>query len=66
MTDCATVSVSEAAKLLGVGRLAVYQAVREGRLPALRIGSKPKFRIPRLAIEQLLRNPAEWQRGAEE
>jgi excisionase family DNA binding protein len=61
MMDCATLSVPEAAKVLGVGRIAMYRAVCEGRVPALRVGRKPKLRIPKVAVEELLRHPERWE-----
>ena len=61
-----TYSVTEAAQALGVGLNSVYQAIRDRRLPALRIGRKPKLRVPRAAIEELLRHPERWESGATE
>ncbi len=52
-----TVSVKEAAQEPGVGVRAMYSAVRDGRVPALRVGTKPRLRIPRRAIERLLEEP---------
>jgi len=65
MEGCATLSVLEAAKVLGVGRTRLYEAVRNGRVPALKVGSKPKYRIPRKAIETLLSDPARFNREEE-
>ncbi len=59
-TDTLTVSVAQAADLLGVGRGSMYQAVRAGIVPALRVGRKPRFRIPRAAIQRLLNDPARF------
>jgi len=61
-----TYSVLEAARVLGIGTRSVYEAIRDGRLPALKIGRKPKLRIPRAAIEELLRHPERWDEGGEE
>ena len=47
-----TYSVEEAAKFLGIGRSAAYQAVRTGEIPAIRIGRR--LLIPILALEQML------------
>jgi excisionase family DNA binding protein len=47
-----TVTVPEAAKLLGISRMSAYTAVREGVIPSLRIGRR--ILIPRLALERLL------------
>lgn len=51
----ATYSVREAARLLGIGRNAMYEAVRLGRVEVLRVGRKA--RIPRPVLERLLQNP---------
>ena len=47
-------SISEAAKRLGVGRNAAYEAARQGQLPVLRIGRR--LLVPKLALENLLRS----------
>jgi excisionase family DNA binding protein len=60
MEGCGTVNVSEASRLLGVGRTRLYAALHEGRVPALRVGRK--FRIPRAVIERLLEDPAQFNR----
>ena len=62
--DCETLSVPEAAKVLGIGRVRMYDAVREGRVRALRVGTKPKYRIPRRVIERLLDDPRRFERRA--
>ncbi len=45
-------SVEEAAKILGIGRSAAYQAVRTGEIPSIRIGRR--LLVPVQALEQLL------------
>lgn len=47
-----TCSVSEVAKLYGIGRNAAYAAVRAGEIPSLRIGGRIVIPIAR-ALEQL-------------
>ena len=47
-------SVEEACKLLGLSRGSMYQAVRIGQIPGIRIGRR--ILIPRVAIERLLAN----------
>jgi excisionase family DNA binding protein len=47
-----TVSVIEAARLLGVGKAAAYGAIHRGEIPAIRIGRL--LRVPRKALEQML------------
>jgi excisionase family DNA binding protein len=50
-----TITVSEAARLLGIGRGLAYEMARTGKLPALRFGKR--LVIPRKAIERLLQEP---------
>ena len=45
-------SVEEAAEELGVGRNQAYQAVKEGQIPAIRIGKR--IIVPRRGLEKLL------------
>jgi len=47
-----TLSVPEAARLLGIGRNTAYEAIRRGEIPALRIGRR--LLVPRAALESLL------------
>ena len=47
-----TVSVPEAARLLGVSRMTAYSAIREGVIPSLRIGRR--VLVPRAALDRLL------------
>ncbi|RMF09398.1 MAG: DNA-binding protein [Alphaproteobacteria bacterium] len=47
-----TVSVEEAARILGLGRSSAYEAVRRGDIPSLRIGRR--ILVPRAALERLL------------
>ena len=50
--DKLTVTVEEAARLLGIGRNSAYEAVRRGEIPAIRIGKR--FVVPRVALERML------------
>lgn len=47
-----TITVPEAAAILGIGRDTAYQAVRAGDLPAIRLCGA--IRIPTAALERLL------------
>jgi excisionase family DNA binding protein len=47
-----TVTVEEAASLLGVGRTAGYEAARSGTIPTIRIGRR--LVVPTAALEKLL------------
>ena len=46
-----SVSVGEAAKVLGISRYSVYEAVRRGQIPTVRLGRR--ILIPRRALEEL-------------
>lgn len=47
-----TISVSEAAKRLGIGRNQAYEAARVGELPAIKIGRR--LLVPVAAFERML------------
>jgi excisionase family DNA binding protein len=51
-----TMSVEQAAALLGIGRQLAYQAVRDGEIPSIRIGKL--IRVPRIRLELLLNGEA--------
>ena len=55
--DKLTYTVTEAAKLLGIGRAAAYEAARSGHLPTIRIGKR--ILVPVVAFEQMLRECAD-------
>jgi excisionase family DNA binding protein len=44
----ATITVEEAAELLGIGRTAAYQAARRGQLPTCRLGRRLLVPVPAL------------------
>jgi excisionase family DNA binding protein len=58
-TDRLTLSVSEAARELGVGKNTAYDLIRANRLPHLRIGRN--IRIPRQALETWLQHETDRQ-----
>ena len=47
-----TLSVPEAAKLLGIGKNLAYEAVQRGEIPSIKVGRR--LLIPRVALEQML------------
>ena len=47
-----TLSVEEAARVLGISRNSAYAAAKSGELPALRIGRR--YVVPRAALERML------------
>ncbi len=51
-----TLTIDEAAKLLGVGRNQAYEAARRGEIPTLRIGRR--LLVPRAAFERMLNGEA--------
>lgn len=56
-TDQLTVSVTEAARLLGIGRGTAYECVRTGEIPSIRLGRR--IVIPKRALEALLKRAEE-------
>ena len=50
--DRATMTVEEAARVLGIARNTAYQAARTGDIPAVRIGRR--VIVPRAALETML------------
>jgi excisionase family DNA binding protein len=44
----------EAAEAIGVDRETIYRMIRDGKLPAMRVGTR-SLRIERAAVETLLR-----------
>ena len=53
--DRLTLTVDEAADLLGISRSLAYELVRIGELPSLRLGRR--ILIPRRAIYELVEEP---------
>ena len=53
--DRLTLTVDEAADLLGISRSLAYEVVRLGELPSLRLGRR--ILIPRRAIYELVEDP---------
>jgi excisionase family DNA binding protein len=47
-----TITVTEAAKRLGIGRNSAYQAAARGEIPTIKIGKR--FLVPIAALERLL------------
>ncbi len=47
-----TVSVAEAAAILGIGKSAAYEAVHSGDIPSIRVGRR--WLVPRAALDQML------------
>lgn len=47
-----TITVSEAADLLGVSRVSAYEAIQRGEIPYIRIGRR--ILVPKKALERLL------------
>ena len=48
LTARVTISVEEAAQVLGIGRSAAYEAVHRGEIPHVRIGRRYLVPVPRL------------------
>lgn len=54
--DMTLLTVAEVADTMRVSRMTVYRMVHSGELPAIRFGRS--YRIPAVAVEELLRRPA--------
>jgi len=50
-----TLTIEEAAKLLGIGRNLCYDRVKTGEIPVIKIGRR--LLVPRRALEKLLEEP---------
>lgn len=47
-----TLTICEAAKILGVSRGLAYQLAREGKIPVIRLGKR--IVVPKLSLQKLL------------
>jgi excisionase family DNA binding protein len=56
MEDKLTLSIEEAAKVLGIGRNLCYERAKTGEIPVIKIGRR--LLVPRRALEKLLE---QWQ-----
>ncbi len=50
-----TLTVEEAAKMLGISRNSAYEGVRSGEIPSIKVGRR--LLVPRTALERFLANP---------
>ena len=48
-----TLTIDEAARVLGIGRNGAYEAARRGDIPTVRIGKR--ILVPRVALDEKLR-----------
>ena len=63
-TDRLTLSISEAAVMLGISRNLAYELARRGELPGtIKLGQK-RLVISRIAIERLLQGEAQKENGS--
>ena len=56
-----TITVTEAARRLGIGRNTAYEAVRRGEIPTIRIGKR--LLVPVSALDKLLGYPERQAAG---
>lgn len=59
MTDRLTMTVIEAARLLGISRGSCYEAIRAGQVPSIRIGRR--VLVPRALLEAMINEPSDKQ-----
>ena len=50
--ECRTMSVTDAARVLGISRTTAYECVRAGDLPSVRLGGR--IVVPTQAVDRLL------------
>ena len=50
LAERATITVEEAAQVIGIGRTAAYEAVRRGELPVRRLGRRLVVPVPALLV----------------
>jgi excisionase family DNA binding protein len=48
----ATMTITEAARLLGIGRASAYEAARRGEIPTIRLGRR--WLVSRSALDRLI------------
>lgn len=58
-----TLTVPEAARMLGLSRNAAYAAARKGELPCIKIGER--YMVPRSALEKLLGEKVELDQSVQ-
>jgi excisionase family DNA binding protein len=57
-----TLTVTEAAQLLGLSRASAYEAIRMGQIPSIRIGSR--IIIPKIALVEMLKEASNDKIGS--
>ena len=57
--ECKTVSVEQAGKILGFGRVKSYRMANDGTLPVIRHGEKMRVSLP--ALEEMLKTAGKQQ-----
>ena len=55
--DCLTLTVDDAARLLGISRSLAYELVALGEIPSIRLGRR--VLVPRRGLYRLVEEPAE-------
>ena len=61
MTEPLTLSVEDAARLLGISRGLAYEAARRGELPVIRLGRR--LLVPRARLYELVGDPSFGENG---
>ena len=51
-TEAATVTIAEAARILGIGRDTAYGLVRQGVIPSLQLGRR--IVVPKVGLDRML------------
>lgn len=56
-----TITIPEAAEVLGIGRTAAYDAARTGQIPVIKIGKR--LLVPKTALDRMLSEAGMIQAG---
>jgi excisionase family DNA binding protein len=56
-SECVTMTVEEAARILGISRNSAFRAVQRGQLPSIRIGRR--ILVPRARLSALIASSKE-------
>lgn len=60
MAKTQTFTIREAAQILGICPSTAYEAAKRGEIPVITIGGTK--RVPRLALEEMLRHGDDWRK----
>jgi excisionase family DNA binding protein len=66
VSEVLTLNPKEAARRLGIGVNTCYRLIRLGRIPAVKVGGRPNYRVPAKALDELLADPSRLNDDSEQ